>query len=253
MSVNNDGILLAGDVLFSRLINNAYTGYVDLNAGKLEMKHNSETKDIISKGRHTYGQLLGSVTIPKPTDFSLMFGKVSPKALAMGLQGEASVYAQSSGTVTDEAVTAIKGSYVDLAFRNISATGFVVTDSAGTITYVLNTDYTVDYVSGQLLVLVDSVITDAQALKVDYSYNAVSADKVVGGIKPNVRGMLRLKGQNLFDGLPADITIWDVTLSSDSGVDWLSDKPVEITMKGRMTTPAGKAGPYELVYNQVLA
>jgi hypothetical protein len=209
---------------------------------------------LISKGRDTYGQLLGTVTVPQPTDLTIEFGKVSPKALAMGLQGSSSAFSQGAGAVTDEVVTAYKGAYVDLAFRNLaSSPAVVVTNSAGTTTYVLDTDYSVDYVSGQLYIVPGGAIADAQSLKVDYSYAAVSGDKVVGGTEPNVRGLLRLKGKNLFDGLPVDLTLWDVTLSSDSGVDWLSDKPVNITMKGRMTTPAGKTGPYELIYNQVLS
>lgn len=247
----SDGLLLAGDVLFSRLVNNTYQPLTDLNAGELSMKLNSKQSDVISKGRDTYGQTLATVIIPQPSDLTISFGKVSPKALALGLQGTASTYSQSSGTATDEVVAANKGGYVALAFRNVAAAGFVVKNSAGSTTYVKDTDYTVDYVTGQLFILTTSAITDAQSLKVSYTYNAVTADKIVGGTDASVRGLIHLKGKNMFDGTQAEIKIWDAVLTSDSAVDWLSDKPVEIKLKGRMITPTGKTSPFELTTNYV--
>ena len=97
-----DGLLLAGDVLFSRLVGGTYQPLVDLNAGELSMKLNSKQSDVISKGRDTYGQTIATVIIPQPSDLTISFGKVSPKALALGLQGTASTYTQASGSATDE-------------------------------------------------------------------------------------------------------------------------------------------------------
>lgn len=247
----SDGMLLAGDVLFSRLVAGVLQPFVDLNAGELSMKLNSKTQDVISKGRASYGQPLATVIIPEPADLTISFGKASPKALAMGLQGTVAAYSQASGTATDEVVVANKGGYVDLAFRNIAATGFSVKHTSGTPTYVKDTDYTVDYATGQLFILPTSGIVDGVSLKVSYTYNAVTADRIDGATAASVRGMVHLKGKNLFDDTPTEIKIWDCVLTSDSAIDWLSDKPIEIKLKGRMVTPTGKNSPFELTTNYV--
>lgn len=247
----SDGMVLKGDVFFSRLTNGVYAPLVDLAAGELSTKLNSKTMRVIGKGRSNYGQPIASAVITEPSELTITFGKVSPKALAMGLQGTVSAYNQASGTVTDEVVTANKSSYVDIAFRNVAAAGFSLKNSAGSTTYVKDTDYTIDYVTGQLFILPTSAITDAQSLKVSYTYNAVTADQVNAGTASMVRGKVFLKGQNVFDDSPAEITIWDAVLTSDSSIDWLSDKPIEIKLKGDMVIPAGKSSVFELLTNFV--
>lgn len=247
----NDGMVLAGDVFFSRLTNGVYAPLVDLNAGELSVKLNSKTQRIIGKGRNNYGQSLATAIITEPSELTVAFGKMSPKALAMGLQGSITAYTQSSGSAVDEVVVANKGGYVDLAFRNVSATGFAVKHTSGTPVYVKDTDYTVDYVTGMLFILPTSAIVDAASLKVSYTYNAVSADAVNAGTSAMVRGRIYLKGRNIFDDSPAEITIWDAVLSADGVIDWLSDKSIEIKLKGDMLIPAGKTSVFELKTNFV--
>lgn len=246
-----DGMVLKGDVFFSRLTNGVYAPLVDLAAGELSTKFNSKTVRVIGKGRNNYGQSIASTVITEPAELTVSFGRVSPKALAMGLQGTVTAYTQASGTATDEVVAANKGGYVDLAFRNVAAAGFALKNSAGSTTYVKDTDYTVDYVTGQLFILETSAITDAQSLKVSYTYNAVTADKVNAGASSMIRGKLFLKGQNVFDDSQAEITVWDAVLTSESSVDWLSDKPIEIKLKGDMVIPAGRTSAFELITNFV--
>jgi hypothetical protein len=248
----NEGLLLKGDVLFNRFVNGAYQGFIDLNAGELSIKLNSKQLDVISKGRANYGQPRASAIIPEPADLSVSFNKCSPKALAMGLQGTIVTYTQASGSATDEVVTAIKGGWVPLAFRNQSATGFVVKNSAGATTYVKDTDYSIDYAAGQIFILPTSAITDGQSLKVSYNYAAVTGDAIKGGTQSSVRGMIHMKGQNVYDDdKPTEIKIWDAVLTSDSAIDWLSDKAIDIKLKGRMVIPEGKVEPFEVLTNIV--
>jgi hypothetical protein len=253
MSVADSGILFAGDLQLNQLVAGVYTGLVDLNGAKLETKYNSEIIDQLSKGRDLYGQVLDTAIIPKPAELTIEFSPRSPKSLAMAIQGSASAFSQGSGTVTDQAAVANLGASIDLGFRNLTVAGLAVKNSAGTTTYVKDTDYGVDYVSGQIYIIPTGAITEAQALKISFGYSAVAADKVLGGTAPQVYGLIKMKGKNLFNQYYGDLTIWDARLASDSGVDWMSEKPVPITMKGRMVTPAGKTSPLELIYNQVLS
>jgi hypothetical protein len=245
----DEGILLAGDVLFNRFVGGKYQGFVDLNAGELSFKFNSKQLDVISKGRANYGQPRATAIIPSPSDLTLAFNKCSPKALAMALQGTVTAYSQASGSATDEVVSATKGGWVDLVFRNVAAVGFAVKNSAGSTTYVKDTDYTIDYAAGQIFILPTSAITDGQSLKVSYTYAAVTADKVEGGTQSSIRGIIHLKGFNVFDEKPVEIKVWEAVLTSDSSIDWLSEKPIDIKLKGRMVIPEGRTAPFELLSN----
>jgi len=246
----SEGILLKGDVLFNRLIGSTYQGFVDLNAGELSMKLNSKQLDVISKGRANYGMPRASAILPEPADLTLSFNKCSPKALAMGLQGTVESFTQASGSVADEVATAIKGGWVNLVFRNLSAVAFTVKNSAGSTTYVKDTDYTIDYAAGQIYILPAGAITDGQSLKVSYTYSAVTADAIKVGTQSSIRGIIHMKGQNVFDGdSPIEIKVWDAVLTSDSSIDWLSDKTIDIKLKGRMLVPEGRPEPVEILTN----
>ncbi|TAN49042.1 MAG: hypothetical protein EPN21_13230 [Methylococcaceae bacterium] len=253
------GILLEGDVwLARRNPDDTYENYVSLFAGKLALKHNNETKDITSKQKGKYGQVLASVVVPKPTDLSLTFSSVSPKALAMGLQGTAGAYSQAASGATPVALVqgakSANGTSIKLDYRNINGTGLSVKSTETTpTTYAKDIDYTVDYAGGYVHILASSTIPDGMLLDIKGTYSAISGDKIIGGTAPNVRGMLRLEGANLVDGRGCEFIAYDVSLSSDSEIDWLSDKPIDISMKGRMMTPEIKTGPYELNYNLIAA
>jgi hypothetical protein len=245
----DEGILLAGDVLFNRFVNGAYQGFVDLNAGELSMKLNSKQLDVISKGRANYGQPRATAIIPEPAELTLSFNKCSPKALAMALQGTISAYSQASGSAVDEVVNAIKGGWVDLAFRNVAAVGLAVKNSAGSTTYVKDIDYTIDYAAGQIFILPTGAITEAQSLKVSYTYAAVTAEKIEGGTQASIKGIIHMKGKNLFDEKPCEVKVWEAVLTSDSSIEWLSEKPIDIKLKGRMVIPEGRTAPFEFLSN----
>jgi hypothetical protein len=250
MAAQQEAILLKGDVLFNRFINGAYQGYVDLNAGELSIKMNSKQIDAISKGRANYGMPRATAILPQPSDLTLSFTKASPKALAMGLSGTVNPFTQASGSAADEVAKAVSGGWVDLQFRNLAATGLTVKNAAGAVTYVKDTDYTVDFVAGQIFVLPTSAITDGQSLKVTYNYNAVTADAIKGGTQASIRGMIHMKGQNVFaDDSQVEIKIWDAVLTSESAIDWLSEKPIDIKLKGRMVIPEGRPEPFEVLTN----
>lgn len=83
-------------------------------------------------------------------------------------------YAGENGAapaVTDEDVTAALGAWVQMAHKRLRPGTVVVTNSAGSTTYVEGTDYVIDYEEGQIWCIAGT-ITNGQALKVDYVYDA---------------------------------------------------------------------------------
>lgn len=205
----------------------------------LEIKTDAERKDLIGRGRDTDGQVIASIVRPKPTTIKFNFKKVDADLFAMAMAGTTASLNQSSGTATDQAVTVKLGKGVELGKINISATGFTVTNEAETTTYVLDTDYTVNYRLGILTALSTGAITDAQSLKVSYSYLATTGSTVLGGKKYSIRAGLVLDGQNLEDGRNFILKVPRTRISTDSAVDFLKDDFMELSLSGVVELPTG--------------
>lgn len=83
-------------------------------------------------------------------------------------------------------VTGTVGSQVATAINAEGLTGtFTVTNTAGSTTYTINTDYTYDAVTGVLTRVTGGTITSGQAVKVTYTYadpGAVTASDIIGAV-----------------------------------------------------------------------
>lgn len=102
------------------------------NATKLEIKPDAEVKEQLSKGRGTYGQVMATATIPKPTQITIELNQLDKYVLAMAFMGEVETINEGAGTVADEVVTALAaGKYVDLAHRNLAEAGLTVRKQDG--------------------------------------------------------------------------------------------------------------------------
>lgn len=243
------GFLGAGD-LYARVYN-PVTGLFDQWTGpyestKFEIKPNSDLKEMSSRGRNTYGQVIESVPLPKPADLSVTFAEVNKESIAMALFGTAATINQGSGSATAEVATAALGKWVKLAHDNIATAGFVVKNSGGTVTYVLGTDYEVNYRLGLLKAITGGAIVDAAGLKVDYTYNAISGTKIAGGTQTQVRAQFKMDGVNFADQLPVIVDVYEAVLTPDSAFDFLQNDFAEIQLKGRLKTPAGKTEAFSV-------
>jgi hypothetical protein len=247
--MSSRGFLGAGD-LYARIYNPAtaqfdpWTGPYE--SSKFEIKPNSDVKEKSSHGRNTYGQVIESVPLPKPSDLSINFDEVNRESLAMALFGTNATLSQGSGSASAEVVTAALGKWVDLAHSNIATAGFVVKNSAATVTYVLGTDYEVNYRLGMLRVITGGAIADAASLKVDYTYNAISGTTIAGAMQSQVRAQFRLDGINFASQLPVIVNVWEAVLTPESAFDFLQENFATISLKGRMKTPVGKTDPFEV-------
>lgn len=245
--IETASVLAEGSLYFNELVGGIPQGRVRFpGLAKLEIKANSELKESLTKDKGQYGQVVASAAINKPADLTVVINQITGKALAAALQGSVEAYSQGSGTVTAMALTAKLATFGDLGKRNIAAGSVIVTNDGATVTYVEGTDYNINYAMGFIEYLASGAITEAQPLKVTFDHNAVDGQKVKGATVPQIKGKLELDGNNLMDGKPLIVTIWEATLTSDSPVDFMSDDPISLTMKGRMATPAGKTSPIEV-------
>lgn len=237
------GFLGAGDLYIARYAAGVWGDYEGpFEADKFEIKPNSELKEQVSKGRSTYGQVIESVSLAQPADFTATLTEVNKATLAIALLGTESALAGSAGSVTDEAFVAKKGKWAPVSKENIS--NVVLTNSADSTTYVEGTDYLVNPRLGWIKILEGSAIADAAALKVDFDHAAVTGTKISGGTSAEVRARFKLDGVNLADGLPCIVTVHEAVISAASALDFLSSDFATVEMPGRLKTPAGKSEPF---------
>ena len=239
------GLLAEGTLYLNRELNSIPQGWKKIpGLAEFSVTNKSDIKEQTSKDKGTYGQITATVAIPKPSELKVKIANFDRTSLAMALMGDDADLSTGGGTVTDEVITAKLGSYADLAHRNVTAASVVLTNSAASVTYVENVDYTINYALGMMLAITGGAITDAASLKIDYAYGAIAGFKVSGATRPQVQGALRLDGRNLSDGKTLLITVDRALLVSDGDVNFMDDKFVEIAMTGRMETLSGKTTPY---------
>jgi len=241
------GFLGSGDLYIARY-NPATAQFDDWQgpyaATKFEIKPNTELKELVSKGRSTYGQVLESVPIQKPADFTVELSEVNRESLTIALLGTTSVINSAGGSVTDEVVVVKLGAWKQLTKQNLSAAGLVVTNNAGSVTYALGADYEVNYRLGMIRAIAGGAIADASSLKVDYTYGAISGTKIAGGTNAQIRAKFRLDGENFADGLPCIVNIHEGIVAADAAFDFLSSDFNNVSLPGRMKTPVGYAEPF---------
>lgn len=99
----------------------------------------------------------------------------------------------ATATVTDEDVTSVDDTWVDLDNGRITFGTVVVTSSDGNTTYTEGTDYVIDYAQGRIKVLDAGAVSNGTALKVDYGYLAIRK----GEMQPIERGKMQLSYKTL--------------------------------------------------------
>lgn len=135
-----------------------------------------ETKDFTQSGGGTDCQVR---RIDK-VEANMSIQCFSEKNWALAVLGTASAVA--AGSIVDEVVTAYLDGFIKLLHTG-PYTNVVVTNSAGSTTYVANTDYIVTN-GGITIPATGSAITAAQSLKVDYDYPAQAKVEAMTGTAP---------------------------------------------------------------------
>lgn len=244
------GFLGAGDLYIARY-DAATQAFLEFEgpfeSTKFEIKPNSELKEMASRGRDTYGQVIESVPLPKPSDFSVTLAEVNRESLVLALFGTSSTLSQGSGTVSDETITmtaAKMDKWLQLSKQNLNQAGFVVTNSGATVTYVEGDDYEVNRRLGMLRVKSSGAIASTGDIKVDFGYAAISGSQIAGSTQTQLRAKFKLDGVNFADQSPCIVNVWEASLTPDSAFDFLQNDFAEIELKGRLKTPAGKTEPF---------
>lgn len=255
MSTSARAILAGGLVSLSiwDSVAQAYAGFgAPVDADKFEIVPQSEKKTSQSRSHLDYGQARASVVIPQPTQINIALSAASVAAFAMQFQGLVQALSQGAGSWADEAVTVVKhGVFQSLGKRNVSDTGFAVTNVGGGTTYVLGQHYEVNWQRGEIRFLdVAGAPAEGASVEVTGTYNAVDGKKILGGRVTQVRAKARLDGQNLVNGEVVEVDVHECVLGTGTGFDFLSSDFTPIELTGEIVTPSGFTEGYEVRFPQ---
>ena len=142
-----------------------------------------------------------SVVLEVKRTGSLTCDNMSGTNVALFLSGSTGTITQAGASVTDEVIDVIPGRYYQLGLgvstpvgaRKVSAV--VVTNGAGTTTYVAGTDYLLDADRGRLQILATGTIV-AGEIKVDYTKAATTWEGIRSGAAGELLGALRIVSDN---------------------------------------------------------
>lgn len=235
----------AGDLYLARQVNGVFEDFVGpFECSKFEIKPNVQLREQISKGRSTYGQVIETVALQQPADLSVDLTEVNRETLAIALLGTTAALAQTSGTLSNEPVTVKLDKWVPLSKAALTEASVVVTNVAGTTTYVKGVDYIVNAQLGWIKALTGGAITDATVVHVDATYSAISGTEIKGSTQAQLRVKFKLDGKNFADETPCIVTVHEAVIAADAAFDFLSDNFATVTMPGRMKTPSGMTEPF---------
>ena len=140
-------------------------------------------------------------------------------------------FSQGSGHQVNEAITARSGKYVKLSRRNTH--DVVLTNSSGTVTYTVTTDYTVDRSSGRIFFVEDGSIADGQAVLVDYLFDDTTYGSLSAMEQGTIEGSLRFVG-NPQVGPKYEVEIWKVKIKPTGDIKFITDEWATIEIEGEV-------------------
>ena len=135
----------------------------------------------------------------------------------------------SSATAEDHNAPAILDRSIFTTFTNISS--LIVKGSAGTPTYVLDTDYKlINAKTGEIKILASGSITTGLALELDYSYAARTREKVIPGNDTSIKGSARLEFEGGINGNDVTWIIQNCELKPEGDNSLSSTEPSQANL-----------------------
>lgn len=216
------------------------------NCTEFVPKPDSDRKEQTANGRSNFGQVLASVTIPKPMTAKISFNQLDSGLFAAAFFGTNSVFAQAASALADEAVVTIEDRYVEIGKLLLS--DVVVKNTAGDTTYVLNTDYEINTRLGMIKALSTGAITSGESVNVSCDYALIAGSQMDAMTKSNVRIRAKLDGQNFADGRNFITDIYQMRLSPTTEFSLTGSEFVDVSFEGSLETPTGFDHPMKHIW-----
>lgn len=238
------GFLGAGDLYINLYEAGAYQGYVGpFECNQFAIKPNSELKELVSRGKTTYGQVIESVSLPAPFDLTVGLAEVNKTTIALALFGTSSAITQVAGTLADEPAVVKFTNWTPLSKARLTQ-AITVEDTSGTTTYIEGEDYLLNRDLGWIKALSSGAIEDGDSVNVSGAYLAIEGTEIRGATNNQVRAKFKMDGKNYVDGAPVIVTVHEAVLSADAVFEFIGEEFNVVELPGRMKTPSGFNEPF---------
>lgn len=213
-----------------------------INITKLETTPiKQEDDELISNMASTIGQSLEAV--PKPSEsgsVSMEFNSMPKELLALVIGATAvGAMTQSSGAVTDEAVTTVLDVWVPLANQYISNAGFSLKTSGDVA--VASTKYELDPTDGMIRALHADAV--GVGMKASYTKEATTGETYEAGKAASAYLMLRGRAYEKRSQTWGRLLVVKASVSNSAAYDWVKGGWASGALSGKLLTPTGYNAP----------
>lgn len=210
-------------------------------------KPDSDRKEQTANGRSNWGQVLASVTLPKPMTAKITFNQLDAQLFAAAFFGTNTTLTQAAGNITPAvSVTVIEDKWVDTGVMMLNVPVFK--DATDTTTYTENTDYVLNKRLGMIKVLSTGAINTGDVLHMTGTMSAINGTSMAAMTKSNVRIRIKLDGQNFADGRNFITDIYQMRLAPTTEFSLVNNEFVDVTFEGSLETPTGYSEPMKHIW-----
>lgn len=189
----------------------------------------SVESEIFEHVSSTSGIQTTDLKVTKSTKFSgqIVCDDMQPENMALFLVGSQATLSQVATPVTNEAIVVNKGFHFQLGLTVSNKVGIrdvssvVVTNVAGSTTYVLDTDYKLDADSGMIYIISGGAIINGQTIHVDYTPTAGSRPYIQSGDSGSLQGEIFFVSDNA-NGDNRDVRIPLATISPSGELPFIT-------------------------------
>ena len=213
-----------------------------LNAVKLALnKPAPDVKQRASKQIDSYGEALGEVDFPKPTECSLTVDDVGDaEILGWALGGTSAGYTQASATGSTATLSVVTlDQWLNVGKRSLS--NVTVKDSTDTATYGAGTDYILDATAGFIQILSTGAITAGVDVHVTYDCAALTGDQISVGTRQSIQVRIEGDMKNLDTGLPIHVVVPKAKLAPTGELDFMGSDYLVAALSGTALSISGAA------------
>lgn len=224
--------------------------YDPVNFTKLEITSQvQEANRLLSNMEGTAGEALASINKPtEPAKLSAEADYMSPQMLALLLGADLSEVVQTTGAITDEAVSLAVGVWVPLANKYLSESGMTLKTAADVV--VSASHYTVDTINGLIKALNS---TGATGTKFSYTKAARTSEVHKAGKAKSSYVTLLGTGTEKVSMKRCRILIHKASLAAGGAFDPVAGGYLKGTFAGDLLTPANESSPWQIEFLDLAA
>jgi len=223
MATGYEGLMVAGDLRFAKIVGGVQQGYGDvINAVQLSFsKEGGEQYQKLSRKRDNYNSVEGSVSVGGYDVLTVSTDDLAKaEVIAAYLMGTVAEVSAVAGSLTAASVVAQHDLWVSVGQRDLDSATIVVQDETDVTTYVAGTDYEVDAKAGLIKALSTGSITDAETLHFTADYAAKSGYEIsTETTSVEYRVAVLMDGINLANQKQVTVEVTDVPLTPSGEAD----------------------------------